>query len=108
MAAKEKKDGVDEGWARPGLGGVVQRMARNKAKSKAAWHGLQEPGARLVELRSMGKLEAVVGDELLGCADCGHHFLFTAEEQRLCAADDAQPPRRCYACRQRRKQRRHR
>ena len=88
--------------------GLVLRMQRNKAQRLPAWHGLHEVGVRLLQLRSKSKLGALPGDRLLGCAGCGHHFLFTAEEQRLCAADDAVPPRRCYACRQRRKQRRHR
>jgi len=42
-------------------------------------------------------------DEVLTCQDCGQEFNWCAGEQRYYFAKKLSPPKRCPACRERRK-----
>lgn len=42
-------------------------------------------------------------DELRMCADCGKRFTWTVGEQRFYSSKLLSPPRRCPACRERRR-----
>ena len=42
-------------------------------------------------------------DQLLVCAQCGQEFIFEAGEQRFFLSKGLAPPKRCKACRDRRR-----
>ena len=42
-------------------------------------------------------------DKLLRCVDCGRDFVFTDGEQRYFFSKGLSQPKRCHACRERRK-----
>lgn len=50
--------------------------------------------------------EAKARDRELVCVDCGAPFRFAVEEQRYFELNDFAEPRRCRACRKRRRERR--
>lgn len=42
-------------------------------------------------------------DKTIKCADCGAEFVFSANEQEFFASKGFTPPKRCKACRQKKK-----
>lgn len=43
------------------------------------------------------------GDKIIKCKDCGEEFVFTETEQKFYAKQEYQNPKRCWKCRQARK-----
>ena len=42
-------------------------------------------------------------DKTIKCQDCGKEFVFTEREQEFCIEKGFEPPKRCKACRDARK-----